>query len=136
MIYFINSHQPLLAFWSGSFAVAFVCWLVAVRLPTRCGVTTLKGHPCPNPTTGVLFGCGKHTWDKLFARFGIRRRTEGIRVSPTISRNPAVEPAASEPSAKVSGVKEDPKDAIVFWLTAVSTAAGVVSMVTSIVAIS
>jgi hypothetical protein len=39
----------------------------------RCGVTTREGKPCPNSTTGVLFGCGQargHLWAKFFTRFG------------------------------------------------------------------
>jgi len=43
--------------WAWPTAIAIPCCAIAVKAPTTCGVTTQKGHPCPNPTTGILLGC-------------------------------------------------------------------------------
>jgi hypothetical protein len=51
-----------------SIAIAIPCWVLLVEAPTTCGVTTQKGHACPNPTTGLLLGCNSargHAWAKL-----------------------------------------------------------------------
>lgn len=134
--YAVSRHDILFTFWTGSFAVAFVCWLIAVHMPTKCNVITKKGHPCPNDTYGVLFGCGSargHTWAKFFARFGVHRKV--IQVRPVTASLALIPTPAPMSTATVSGVDDKAKDLIVFWLTVVSTAAGVVSMATSIIAI-
>lgn len=137
LIYSISRHDILPAFWSGSFAIAFVCWLIAMHLPTTCGVITQKGHPCRNRTNGILFGCGsgKHIWAKVFARFGVRRKVPAGQNFPATSGNLHSEGVGQPTTVKVSGVQEKTNEAIVFWLTVISTGAGVVSMVTSIIAI-
>jgi hypothetical protein len=135
-IYAVSRHDILLALWTGSFVVALACWLIAVQMPTTCNVITKRGHPCPNNTYGVLFGCGQaqgHTWTKFFARFGIHRKT--VHVRPIISGSAPIQTVAASSTATVSGVDDKTKDLIVFWLTVISTAAGVVSMATSIIAI-
>jgi hypothetical protein len=105
-------------------------------MPTTCGVTTKKGYPCPNSTTGVLFGCGSargHTWAKFFARFGIHRNVP--RTSRPVHSRSAPGVAEAEVRVEVSGIEEKTKEVITFWLTVVSTFAGVVSMVAGVIAI-
>jgi len=71
-VYFVQHHEWYKAalFFSISFLIP--SWFLAIRLPTKCGVTTVKGRPCQNPATGVIFGCKRlHRWDKVFARRGI-----------------------------------------------------------------
>jgi hypothetical protein len=118
----------LTALWCGLFAVAATCWLIAVNLPTTCGVTTLEGRACPNRTTGVLFGCSQakgHIWAKFFARFGWSRKVPPPRRATTLS-----EP---EPKPGHPGVEEDKRSRILFWATFVATTAGTISMTTDII---
>jgi hypothetical protein len=111
------------------FAITATCLLIAVHLPTTCGVITLKGEPCPNRTTGVLFGCGNargHTWAKFFARFGWSRKVpQRPRARPY--REPEPEPD------RPSGVEEPKRARILFWGAIISTTAGTISMTTDII---
>jgi hypothetical protein len=105
-------------------------------MPTTCGVITKKGHPCPNSTTGVLFGCGRargHTWAKFLARFGIHR--DAPRPNGPVRSRTAPVVTETEVRVEVSGIEEKPKEVITFWLTVVSTFAGVVSTVAGVIAI-
>ncbi len=118
-------HGALIAL---SIAVAIPCWVVAVEAPTRCGVETLKGHPCPNPTTGLLLGCNNakgHAWAKLFARFGWRR----VALPRETSRRPAPTLTVVEAEPVLVKVAEDGKSLAVFWATMVSTGTGVISII-------
>ncbi|SEG98860.1 hypothetical protein SAMN05444920_11280 [Nonomuraea solani] len=119
--------------WAACVAVAIPCWLIAWQKPTRCGVTTLKGHPCQNPTNGVLFGCSKHTWDKLLARFGLKRRPASPpRQQATPESRPSMAGAAAfhelpeESTVKVA-VVESRRDTVAFWLALAATVAGAIS---------
>jgi len=122
--------------WSFCVSVAIPAWLFAVRAPTYCYVTTIRGHPCPNPTYGVLFGCGSakgHTWAKFFARFGWRRQPRtslaGGRSVPSASTPVAALPLASTASTGTVTVRieEDRKSRATFWMAAISTLTGIVS---------
>ncbi|WP_258950262.1 hypothetical protein [Lentzea californiensis] len=42
--------------WTGSFAVATACWIIAVLYPVACGAPARQGLPCRNTSNGVLFG--------------------------------------------------------------------------------
>lgn len=121
--------------WSLSIATAIPLWLIAFTLPTTCGVTTKKdGHPCPNSTTGILFGCGNakgHTWEKFFARFGWHRQT-GTSQSPSKAR-PDLQMAGMPPSSSGGGepivvtIKESRRDHATYWCAVISTFSGVIS---------
>lgn len=110
------------ATWTGGFAVAAVCWIIALRYPVSCGAATRQGMPCRNTANGVLFGCSRHTWIKFRSHFG---RHERIRVSTT-----ATTPRAESRSADVA----EPRRAnVLFWLTVVATSAGFISMTTDVI---
>lgn len=72
-LYLIVHHEWNTAVWTACVVVAVPALLFAIKAPTTCGIETRKGHPCPNPSYSVLFGCGSaegHTLAKLFARLG------------------------------------------------------------------
>jgi hypothetical protein len=117
-------------------AIAIPCWVIAVKVPTRCGVTTKHGHPCPNPTTGVLVGCGSaagHAWAKVLARFGWKRqalpssKTPRVAASPQLSSDTGKPEAAAEPM--VVRIAEDRRSAVAFWMAVTSTVAGATSAI-------
>lgn len=147
-LYSMFSHHWSSVGWSLSIAVAVPCWVLAVKAPAVCGVTTQRGTPCRNPTTGVLFGCGQasngsHVWVKFFARFGWRRQSF-LRKPP--SQTGADDPAVgfhgeshvfmSGPEPFTVRIVEDWRSGFVFWLAIVSTVAGVASAVIDVAALS
>jgi len=124
------------ALWTGCLAVGVPCWLFAIKAPNTCGVTTRRGHPCRNPSYGVLFGCGSaegHTWAKFFAHFGWRRRpvqprTRGLSgpiITAELDRAPHEEP-------RISHEQRRGRDNVVFWAAMVATVAGVASAATDL----
>ncbi|MEV0387632.1 hypothetical protein [Nonomuraea sp. NPDC050643] len=119
--------------WAACVAVAIPCWLIAWQIPTHCGVTTLKGSPCQNPTKGILFGCGKHTWDKVFARFGLKRRPAAqVRRKATPAAPPRPADAAAfhempDNSTVAVQIVESRRDFFTFWLAVTATLAGAIS---------
>jgi hypothetical protein len=121
-------------------AIAIPSWVIAIKAPATCGVITQKGRPCPNPTTGVLFGCnqarnGTHVWAKLLARFGWHRElSHPMRLRATTTLFAEIPSVSSKGEGEPVTVKveEDLKSTILFWLTACSTFAGVVSAVVAI----
>jgi hypothetical protein len=121
--------------WSTSTVIALPCWAIAVKAPTHCGVITIKGHPCPNRTTGILMGCGSargHTWAKFFSWFGWRWRhvatqqegSQAFQSPPPSGESPEL-PTLSEP-IRVR-VEEGFKDKAIFVCTASSTLTGLIS---------
>lgn len=77
-VYFVQHHElhKAVLFFSVSFLIP--SWFLAIRLPTKCGVTTVRGRPCQNRATGVIFGCKQlHRWDKVFARRRIASQHRG-----------------------------------------------------------
>jgi hypothetical protein len=70
------------------FAILALTYVTQVR--TKCLVPfTATGHPCQNPTRGIIFGCNgqNHKWDKALATMGIHRQ----RVGPHPARGRAQE---------------------------------------------
>jgi hypothetical protein len=118
----IDHGDYIRAVWTGSFAVATACWIIAVLFPVRCAVTTRQGLPCRNAANGVLFGCSQssHTWIKFRAHFGrherVRTATAARAAPPPRSGNPA----------------EARRSAVQFWLAIVATGAGFISMLTDV----
>lgn len=134
--YSLSQHQYEPATLFGLSVVSFILWLIAVHAPTTCGVTTLDGHPCTRRIDGILFGCQDHTWAKLFAWFGYRRKIPTRRTrSQDMHSPPAQAVANTGKPEKVSGIDESLKNVILFWATIISTAAGVGSVVVSIIAL-
>ncbi|MDX8140788.1 hypothetical protein SK854_01605 [Lentzea sp. BCCO 10_0061] len=104
------------AVWTGSFAIATACWIIAVLYPVSCAVTTRQGLPCRNTANGVLFGCSRHTWIKFWAHFGRHERLQ-VRTTASRAERPAPEPAHAN---------------VLFWLTIVATCSGFISMTTDV----
>ena len=122
------------AIWAGCVFVAIPAWLFALRAPTRCGVTTKRGHPCPNPTYGVLFGCGSaygHTWSKFFTRFGWHRPVIASG-DPAKPFDPGDVDAVGQDEAPLVRIQEDAKSRVTFVLAVVATGAALVSMGTDV----
>ena len=140
-IYAISHGQWSNSIWSVCVAIAIPCWLLAVKAPTNCGVTTQRGTPCKHPTTGVVFGCnqapnGSHVWAKLFARFGWHRQVFALPQrsagpGPTSSGRLAGQELARSETVTVR-IQEQRRNTIAFWLAFTSTIAGVTSAMTDI----
>ncbi|MEV4264565.1 hypothetical protein [Kribbella sp. NPDC049584] len=135
-IYSIDQHDWSSALWTGSVAVAVPCWLIALKAPTSCGVTTRTGRRCPNPSNGVLFGCGNaegHTWAKFFGHFGWRRKSA--------QPNPPGRTASARPDpqlrqeGKSARRPHDVRDSVLFWAAIIATLAGLVSAATDLAGI-
>lgn len=118
----IQYENYLRAVWTGSFAVATACWIIAVLYPVTCAVITRQGLPCRNTANGVLFGCSRHTWVKFWGHFGRRERVQ-VRTTATAAR--------AEPRS--AGVAEPQRANVLFWLTVVATSAGFISMTTDVI---
>jgi hypothetical protein len=142
LFYFFTIGAWALGFCCTFIVIAIPSWVIAIKAPAICGVITQRGHPCPNPTKGVLFGCnqarnGTHVWAKLLARFGWRRELplHAMRIDAeravSFVREPSDLPGKQREPVTVE-VEEDLKSAILFWLTVCSTFAGVVSAVVAV----
>lgn len=126
VVYYLVTFDLMSLAWSASIAIAIPAWVLAVKAPTTCGVTTQKGGRCGRKVNGVIFGCGRsnHTWAKFFARFGWRRQPE---------------PSGSARRGKLSGadpevgevvtvrIAEDWKSTAAFWLALTATTCALVS---------
>lgn len=129
----VTSHDVARAILSVAASIAIPLWVLAIEVPSRCGVTTLKGTSCRHPTTGIIFGCGSpgHTWGKVFSRFGWRRQVFPSPASSGRFSSDAPRPAQDESS--VSGtpvlvrIEESAKTTVAFWATLSSTLAGLIS---------
>lgn len=110
------------AVWTGSFAVAAACWIIAVLYPVACAVPTRQGLPCRNTANGVLFGCSRHTWIKFRAHFGRHERVR-VRSSAPVSR------AEGRPVEST----ETRRTTMLFWLAFIATCSGTISMTTDVV---
>lgn len=133
VVYFSVSLNFMSLLWSLSFAIAFPTWVLAVKAPTKCGVTTQKGGQCSRNVNGVIFGCGtsNHTWAKFFSRFGWRRQPDPNVASSkrdVLNQAPALG-SESSGDAEVMTVRiaEDTKSKVAFWLALTATTCGLVS---------
>jgi hypothetical protein len=140
-IYAASHSDWLMLTWTSCCIAAVPLWLAAFKVRTKCGVITARGRRCPNPSTGVLFGCGSakdHTWAKLLSRFGLDRRHRPAR-SDGSNRSNNTAQGAPTPNQAAGAFNELPSEAakvqiersrvdtLLFWLTFCSTIAGVTS---------
>ena len=126
VVYFLVMRDFISLAWSVSVAVALPTWLLAVKAPTLCGVTTQSGGQCRRPVNGLLFGCGRsnHTWAKFFARFGWRRQSD-----PNVSNDRRARVGAADDGVEVVTVKiaEGWRSTAAFWLAMTATTCALVS---------
>ncbi|MGC5052834.1 hypothetical protein ACLQ2S_15435 [Micromonospora sp. DT48] len=123
VVYYLVTLDLISLAWSASIAIAIPAWLLAMKAPTTCGVTTQNGGRCGRRVNGVIFGCGRsnHTWAKFFARFGWRRQPD-----PRIRRSRSIQ--ASEGTEMVTvKIAEDWKSTVAFWLALTATTCALVS---------
>ncbi|MEU1604046.1 hypothetical protein [Micromonospora matsumotoense] len=123
VVYYLVTLDLISLAWSASIAIAIPAWLLAVKAPTTCGVTTQNGDRCGRKVNGVIFGCGRsnHTWAKFFARFGWRRQPD-----PGHRRSRLTE--ATEVAEVVTvKIAEDWKSTVAFWLALTATTCALVS---------
>jgi hypothetical protein len=118
--------------WSLSIAIAIPAWVLAVKAPTVCGVTTQRGGQCSRKVDGVIFGCGtsNHTWAKLFSRFGWRRQPEpemAAKSGPTAPLTRPPNASGSEVEIVTVRIMEDAKSKVAFWLAMTATLCALVS---------
>ncbi|MEU8263983.1 hypothetical protein AB0C02_25590 [Micromonospora sp. NPDC048999] len=123
VVYYLITLDFISLAWSASIAIAIPAWLLSVKAPTTCGVTTQNGGRCGRKVNGVIFGCGRsnHTWAKFFARFGWRRQPD-----PSIPRNRSIEGAEVTEVVTVK-IAEDWKSTVAFWLALTATTCALVS---------
>ncbi|MEU6021132.1 hypothetical protein [Micromonospora sp. NPDC047134] len=123
VVYYLITLDLISLAWSASIAIAIPAWLLAVKAPTTCGVTTQKGGRCGRKVNGVIFGCGRsnHTWAKFFARFGWRRQPDP---SNRRSRSSEVTEVTEMVTVKIA---EDWKSSVTFWLALTATTCALVS---------
>ncbi|MGK5673342.1 hypothetical protein ACSNOB_10950 [Micromonospora sp. URMC 106] len=123
VVYYLVTLDLISLAWSASIAIAIPAWLLAVKAPTTCGVTTQSGGQCGRKVNGVIFGCGRsnHTWAKFFARFGWRRQPD-----PSIRRSQPTEAAEGTEVVTVK-IAEDWKSTVAFWLALTATTCALVS---------
>ncbi|MFV2103692.1 hypothetical protein [Micromonospora sp. LOL_024] len=123
VVYYLVTLDLISLAWSASIAIAIPAWLLAVKAPATCGVTTQNGSRCGRKVNGVIFGCGRsnHTWAKFFARFGWRRQPD-----PSNRRSRSTE--ATEVTEVVTvKIAEDWKSTVTFWLALTATTCALVS---------
>lgn len=123
VVYYLVTLDLISLAWSASIAIAIPAWLLAVKAPTTCGVTTQKGGRCGRKVNGVIFGCGRsnHTWAKFFARFGWRRQPD-----PSSRRSRSTE-AAEVTEVVTVKIAEDWRSTVAFWLALTATTCALVS---------
>ncbi|TDC36139.1 hypothetical protein E1211_14300 [Micromonospora sp. 15K316] len=123
VVYYLVTLDFISLAWSASIAIAIPAWLLAVKAPTTCGVTTQKGGRCGRKVNGVIFGCGRsnHIWAKFFARFGWRRQPDP---SNRRSRSSEVTEVTEMVTVKIA---EDWKSSVTFWLALAATTCALVS---------
>jgi hypothetical protein len=123
VVYYLITLDLISLAWSASIAIAIPAWLLAVKAPTTCGVTTQNGGRCGRKVNGVIFGCGRsdHTWAKFFARFGWRRQPD-----PSNRRSRSTEAAEGTEVVTVK-IAEDRKSTVAFWLALTATTCALVS---------
>ncbi|MFL6140580.1 MAG: hypothetical protein ACJ72N_01765 [Labedaea sp.] len=110
------------------YAIAATGWLILDKPPTKCRMPTRKGTACTRDTTGLLFGCQDHTWEKFFAWFGWHRRDPTVR-PPSQSRQ-EIEP---EQPVDIVENRQKSRDTILFKLTFAASCAAIISMVTDLI---
>jgi hypothetical protein len=120
VVYYLVMLDFMSLAWSASIAVALPAWVLAVKAPTTCGVTTQTGGQCSRPVNGVIFGCGRsnHTWTKFFSRFGWRRQAD-----PNVSgaRRSRLTNGADGVEIVTVKIAEDWKSTAAFWLALTAT---------------
>jgi hypothetical protein len=133
VVFFLVTLDFMSVAWSLSIAIAIPAWLLAVKAPTVCGVTTQKGGQCSRRVNGVIFGCGtsNHTWAKFFSRFGWRRQpdpnTSSGKTGAAASFSTAGNVTASGVEMMTVRIAEDTKSKVAFWLALTATTCGLVS---------
>ncbi|MEU7756722.1 hypothetical protein [Micromonospora sp. NPDC049171] len=123
VVYYLVTLDLVSLAWSASIAIAIPAWLLAVKAPTTCAVTTQNGGRCGRKVNGVIFGCGRsnHTWVKFFARFGWHRQPD-----PSIRRVWSTEAAEATEVVTVK-IAEDWKSTVAFWLALTATTCALIS---------
>jgi hypothetical protein len=123
-----------------SISIAIPCWVLAVKAPSTCGVTTQRRTPCRNRTVGVLFGCsqargGSHVWAKFFTRFGWHPH-QPLTADAETTASPSARGTTSsggtvltahQPGIAVVRLEEDMQSTLTFWMTVIATLSGVIS---------
>ncbi|MEV4621181.1 hypothetical protein AB0J74_21035 [Asanoa sp. NPDC049573] len=126
VIYYLVKFDFMSLAWSASVAVALPAWLLAVKAPTKCGVTTQTGGRCSRPVNGVIFGCGRsnHTWAKFFSRFGWRRQSDP---NASGARPGRLTNGADDVDIVTVKIAEDWKCTAAFWLALTATLCAITS---------
>ncbi len=128
-------------FGAASLVLGFLLWLAIMHIPTHCGVHLQRNRGyCRNELTGLFFGCGsgKHTWTKPLAMIGLGRKAPPPRIVSAPETPTQV--GADQQSTTTTGqapeaeeaVRESNRNRVLFYLTIVSTTAGVLSTSTDL----
>ncbi|GAA2596248.1 hypothetical protein GCM10010435_89290 [Winogradskya consettensis] len=126
VVYYLVMLDFMSLAWAASIAVALPAWVLAVKAPTTCGVTTQAGGQCSRPVNGLIFGCGRssHTWAKFFSRFGWRRQSDPNAPDARSGRSVNGADGVEVVTVKIA---EDWKSTAAFWLALTATLCAVIS---------
>jgi hypothetical protein len=114
-----------------SIALMIISWIIAMELPTKCGVTTRRGGRCRLDAKGVIFGCKQwHYWEKARARWGKRQQ---VWHHSQITGGQGREGRANGSQVVTVRIEEDIKSRITFQCTLITTACTLLTTVLAIV---
>ncbi len=138
-VYAFSHHDLLTMALYTSVGLAIPTWFVAMQMPNRCGMATVKdGHPCRFRSYGVIFGCWQyHFTMKAKARFG--RREQTWQEPPARDRRRERLAGGLGAPVGTSGpvqveIMENTKGRLIFWCTMVTTLLALVTWLTSLFA--
>lgn len=114
-----QNHDLLKIALIASIVLMILSWLVAMELPTRCGVATRSGQPCRLSARGIIFGCKQyHFWEKARARTGKRRQ---VWQQSQLTAGPGQKGRNIGPQVVTVRIQDDLKSRVTFQCTMVTT---------------
>ena len=115
-----RDHDVLKITLIASVVLMIISWIIAMELPTKCGVTTTKGGRCKLDAKGIIFGCRRwHFWEKAHARRG--KRQQVWEASKVTDGQGGRRPYAG-PQVVTVRIEEDMKSRMTFRCTILTTA--------------
>lgn len=105
-------------------ALMILSWIVAMKIPSTCGVTTVKGGRCTRDTKGVIFGCRRdHYWEKALARRGKRKQVwQQSQIVGDRGQSRGRNSRDTGPQVVIVRIEEDVKSRMTFRCTILTTA--------------
>ncbi|OLF10143.1 hypothetical protein BLA60_16990 [Actinophytocola xinjiangensis] len=135
VVYFVYEGELATPNWVLLATAVLLLWF-SFAMPTYCDFSTVRGTPCRNRVNGKLRGCHQHGRDKRDAvwraLFRVRNPGEFFRVRWHSSAVAAPQSVAGAARAVTRSTTQGTRDATIFVCTILSTVAGVVGTVASV----